>query len=258
MSPAPAAEPLPHTPPPHRADVRDGEPGPAPRSAKAVFFDVDFTLIYPGPMFQGVGYQRFCARYGIDVDPSRFSDAVLSASTVLNEDQDHTYDPDLFVRYTRRIIEGLGGSGEQLDACAKEIYAEWAACHHFFLYDDVTPALQELAARGIKVGLISNSHRCLTSFQQHFELHGLIAVALSSSEHGYLKPHPSIFESALKLLGVAAAESVMVGDSLLHDIEGARRVGMRGILVQRSADASLARSPAVPVIRDLSELPPLL
>ena len=30
--------------------------------------------------------------------------------------------------------------------------------------------------RGIKVGLISNSHRCLASFQQHFELHGLIAA----------------------------------------------------------------------------------
>ena len=28
----------------------------------AVFFDVDFTLIYPGPTFQGAGYQEFCAR----------------------------------------------------------------------------------------------------------------------------------------------------------------------------------------------------
>ena len=56
----------------------------------------------------------------------------------------------MFIRYTRRIIEGLGGSGGQLDACAKEIYAEWAACQHFFLYDDVMPALWELAARDIK------------------------------------------------------------------------------------------------------------
>ena len=241
-----------------RVDTGDGDPGPARLHTKAVFFDVDFTLIYPGPTFQGEGYQRFCARYGIDVDPSRFSEAVLSAAGILSEDRDHTYDADVYVRYTRRIIEGLGGSGGQLDACAKEIYAEWAVCHHFFLYDDVTPALRELAARGIKVGLISNSHRCLASFQQHFELHGLIAAALSSSEHGYLKPHPSIFESALKLIGVDAAESVMVGDSLPHDIEGARRAGMRGILVQRSPDASLEQVPAVPVIRDLSELSSLL
>jgi putative hydrolase of the HAD superfamily len=113
--------------------------------------------------------------------------------------------------------------------------------------------LKELAARSIRVGLISNSHRCLASFQQHFELHGLIAAALSSSEHGYLKPHPSIFESALKLIDVPASESVMVGDSLAHDIEGARRVGMRGVLVDRSP-GRVAAPPEVPVIHDLSEL----
>ena len=225
---------------------------------RAVFFDVDFTLIYPGPTFQGAGYARFCASHGIEVDPTRFSDAVRSASSVLNEEQDHIYRPEIFVRYTRRIIEKMGGTGQALDACATEIYSEWAACQHFFLYDDVGPTLRELAGRGIKVGLISNSHRCLASFQQHFELHGLIAAALSSSEHGYLKPHPSIFESALKLVGVTAAESVMVGDSLPHDIEGARRVGMRGILVQRSADVSESTIPDVPVIHDLSELPALL
>jgi putative hydrolase of the HAD superfamily len=221
---------------------------------RAVFFDVDFTLIYPGPTFQGDGYRRFCARYGIEVDAARFPDAVLGASEILNEEQDHIYNPDIFVRYTRRIIEGMGGAGPRLDACATEIYAEWAACQHFIMYDDVAPVLRELADRGIKVGLISNSHRCMDSFQQHFELHGLVAAALSSSEHGYLKPHPSIFESALKLLGVSAAESVMVGDSLAHDIEGARRVGMRGILVQRSSTGQGPAPADVPVIGSLSEL----
>lgn len=225
---------------------------------KAVCFDVDFTLIYPGPTFQGEGYARFCARHGISVDPSRFSDAVLAASEILDDVQDHIYSPDPFVRYTRRIIEAMGGRGERLDAVAREIYVEWAACQHFFLYDDVTPALGELAARGIKVGLISNSHRSLASFQQHFELHGLIAAAISSSEHGYLKPHPSIFESALTLLGASPAEAVMVGDSLPHDVEGARRAGMRAVLVQRAPQAAVVVPPDVPVIRDLSELPPLL
>ena len=226
--------------------------------AKAVFFDVDFTLIYPGPTFQGDGYARFCARYGIDVDPARFPDAVRAASSILDGVKDHIYDPAIFERYTRRIIEEMGGTGERLDDVAKEVYVEWAACQHFFLYDDVTPALRKLAAAGIKLGLISNSHRCLASFQQHFELHGLIAGAISSSEHGYLKPHPSIFESALKLVGVSAGESVMVGDSLAHDVEGARRVGMRGILVQRSSETLLEAPADVPTIRDLSELPPLL
>ena len=225
---------------------------------RAVFFDVDFTLIYPGPTFQGEGYERFCRRHGIRVDPSRFGAAVLAASSILDEQHDHAYDSGIFIRYTRRIIEAMGGAGDRLDACAGEIYDEWAACRHFFLYDDVPPALRALAARGIKVGLISNSHRSLVSFEQHFDLRGLITGAISSSEHGYLKPHPSIFESALKLVGAEAPESMMVGDSLAHDVEGARRVGMRGVLVQRSQEPPPAVPDGVTVIRDLTQLATLL
>ena len=227
-------------------------------AVRAVFFDVDFTLIYPGPTFQGEGYAVFCRRYGIAVDPARFPSAVIAASSILYDDHNHVYDAGIFVRYTRRIIEEMGGTGETLDACAQEIYSEWAACQHFFLYDDVAPALRELATRGLKIGLISNSHRCLASFERHFSLQGLISAAISSSEHGYLKPHPSIFESALNLAGVSAHESVMVGDSYPHDVEGARHVGMRGILVQRMSRMSAAVASDVPVIRDLSELPALI
>ena len=225
---------------------------------KAVFFDVDFTLIYPGPTFQGEGYAVFCRRFGIAVDPARFPAAVIAASSFLHHEHDHVYDSGIFVRYTRRIIEEMGGTGETLDACAREIYSEWAACQHFFLYDDVAPTLRELATRGLKIGLISNSHRCLASFERHFSLQGLIAAAISSSEHGYLKPHPSIFESALEAAGVSAHESVMVGDSYPHDVEGARRVGMCGVLVQRTPRMSATVPSDVTVIRDLSELPPLI
>lgn len=227
---------------------------------KAVFFDVDFTLIYPGPTFQAEGYQTFCTAHGIDVDPARFGQAVIAASPILHDEEELRYNADLFIRYTRRIIEMMGGVGSAIDACATEIYREWAACQHFFLYDDVTPVLETLATRGHRVGLISNSHRCLASFQQHFELHGLVAAALSSSEHGYLKPHPSIFEAALRLLSVGPEEAVMVGDSLAHDIEGARRVGMRGVLVRRAEPGAdpAAHPPGVPVIRSLTELPGLL
>jgi len=222
----------------------------------AVFFDVDFTLIYPGPTFQDEGYAHFAARFGIAVDRSRFNAAVRAASSILDDAQEHVYDDEIFVRYIRRIVEGMGGTGERLDECAREVYREWAANQHFYLYDDVAPVLTELARRGVKIGLISNSHRCLSSFQQHFELDGLIAAAVSSSEHGYMKPHPSIFEAALTLAGVTAAESVMVGDSLLHDIDGARRVGMRGVLVHRSEESPPETD--VPVIRTMTELLDLL
>jgi HAD superfamily hydrolase (TIGR01662 family) len=223
----------------------------------SLFFDVDFTLIYPGPTFQGEGYRAFCARYGIGVDASRFDNAVRAASSILDAEQDQVYDAGIFVRYICRIIEEMGGGGERMAACATEIYEEWAACQHFVLYDDVAPALWELAGRGLRIGVISNSHRPLESFLSHFELGEVITATVSSSEHGYMKPHPSIFEAALRLMNASAGESVMIGDSLTHDIEGARRVGMHGILVHRSEDPMPAVD-GVPVIRSIAELPALL
>jgi hypothetical protein len=94
------------------------------RPVSAVFFDVDFTLIYPGPTFQGEGYAVFCARYGMTIDPSLFPHAVRVASSILDAAQDHAYDPDIFVCYTRRIIEEMGGTGPRLEECATEIYNE--------------------------------------------------------------------------------------------------------------------------------------
>lgn len=229
----------------------------AVRSAtRAVFFDVDFTLIQPGPAFQGPGYREFCARHGIDVDPAAFDRAVAAAGTMLDADGG-LYDPQVFIDYTRRIIEGMGGSGPELDSAARDIYDQWAACHHFTLYDDVADVLRELHARGLKIGLISNTQRCLASFQSHFSLEGLFAAAVSSASHGYMKPHPSIFETALQQASALPGESVMVGDSLAHDIEGARRLGMRAVLVSRTGTAETC-PPDVPVIRTLRELPPLL
>lgn len=223
---------------------------------RAVFFDVDFTLIRPGRTFQGPGYQEFCARHGVDVDPARFEQAVRDASALL-DGRESAYDPQVFVRYTQRIIEAMGGTGAAVEAAAREIYDAWAECGHFELYEDVPDVLRALRGAGLRIGLISNTARCLTSFQAHFALDGLFDVAISSSEHGYMKPHPSIFEAALNGLGASSGESVMVGDSLLHDVEGARRLGMRAVLVSRAGTRPEC-PPDVPVISTLRDLPPLL
>jgi HAD superfamily hydrolase (TIGR01662 family) len=223
---------------------------------RAVFFDVDFTLIHPGPRFQGVGYRDSCAHYGVIVDVGAFDAAVAAASSSLDA-EGGIYDPDIFIRYTRRIIEGMGGRGDGIDRAARDLYDEWSACHHFTLYEDVADVLRAIHATGVQIGLISNTQRSLASFQTHFELEGLFSAAVSSADHGYMKPHPSIFESALAQVGVAPAQAVMVGDSLAHDIEGARQLGMRAVLVWRSGQP-VACPPDVPVIRTLRDLPALL
>lgn len=231
-------------------------------STAAVFFDVDFTLIAPGPRFQGTGYRDFCARYGMTVDPAKFDAAVASAASLLDTPEEQPYDAELFVAYTRHIIERMGGAGPDIDACAREIYDEWASCRHFELYDDVSATFRVLAAAGVRIGLISNSHRSLTAFEEHFDLRGLIAASVSSSEHGVMKPHPGIFAAALRLVDVPAERSVMVGDSVRHDVDGALRAGMRAVLLNRAARPHAAagelRDRGVPVIGSLTELPPLL
>jgi putative hydrolase of the HAD superfamily len=50
--------------------------------------------------------------------------------------------------------------------------------------------------------------------------------AVFSSEVGKRKPHPAIFERALEALGVAAGDTVFVGDRLLEDVRGAGELGM--------------------------------
>ena len=213
---------------------------------RAIFFDVDFTLIYPGPTFQRDGYARFCAEERLAIDTTQFDEAVAAASFILDEVEEQVYDPNLFIHYTATIIEHMGGRGAHVVRVAERIYQQWASNHHFEIYDDVAPVLAELAAAGFVLGVISNSHRSLDAFKMHFKLDSLIGTTISSAEHGFMKPHRSIFEAALRHAGVNPAEAVMVGDSLKADIEGARAAGMRGILLRRSGER-----PASP-LRDIS------
>ncbi len=225
---------------------------------KAVFFDVDFTLIYPGPTFQAEGYRRACAAHGIDVDPARFDAATAASSFILDEVEEQIYTHDLFVHYTASIIEHMGGRGEKVIEAAREIYDQWSVNHHFELYDDVAPVLTQLSKSGLIVGAISNSHRSLDAFCEHFSLRELITVSVSSAAHGYMKPHRSIFDAALTKAGVRPEEAVMVGDSIKHDIDGALAIGMRAVLLRRSGEVPADLPGGLPVIQTLTMLPSVI
>ncbi len=221
---------------------------------RAIFFDVDFTLIFPGPTFQGEGYERFCRAHGVSVDAARFDAAVAASSFILDEVEEPVYDDELFVHYTATIIEHMGGRGVGVIRAAREIYRQWASNHHFELYDDVEPTLAALAGRGLVIGVISNSHRSLAAFSEHFALERYIAIAISSAEHGYMKPHRSIFEAALERAGARPEEAVMVGDSLRADIEGALAVGVRAVLLRRSGDRPAHLPDGVSIITSLRDV----
>lgn len=225
---------------------------------KAVFFDVDFTLIFPGPTFQAEGYRRACAAHGIEIDPAKFDAATAASSFILDEVEEQIYRHDVFIHYTASIIEKMGGRGAKVTDVAREIYDQWSVNHHFELYEDVAPMMDELRKRTLIVGLISNSHRSLDAFREHFSLADVISVSVSGAEHGFMKPHRSIFERALERANVAAADTLMVGDSFKHDIEGALNAGWRAVLLKRSGEVPDALPDGLPVITTLADLFPLI
>jgi HAD superfamily hydrolase (TIGR01549 family) len=218
---------------------------------RAVVFDVDFTLAKPGPDLGPEGYRSLGHRYGLELDPSRYDDARRAAIAGLERHPELDHDEEIWVLFTERIMQGMGGRGDTRGA-AVEMTAAWSEAEHFELYDDALPVLEVLRGQGLKLGLLSNTARDLPAFAAH---HGLPADALLTSHaHGKEKPHATIFQRILDLLDVAAEESVMVGDTLEDDIQGARAIGMRAVLVDRGR-----RYPDTPGrLENLLELPAVL
>ncbi len=110
---------------------------------------------------------------------------------------------------------------------------DFTLCRNFELFEDALPVLDELRGAGLRLGLVSNGIRDLSEFVVHHRLD--VDAVVGSRAHGFVKPHPTIFEAALQQLGVAAAEAAMVGDSIEEDVEGARALGMRAILLDRES-----------------------
>ena len=197
---------------------------------EAVVFDVDFTLAKPGPDLGPEGYRRLGARFGLDLDPSRYDDARRAAIATLKRHPELDHDEEIWVLFTERIIQGMGGAGDTY-ACAVEMTRAWEHADHFELYEDALPVLDELRSHSLKLGLLSNTSRDLDDFVAH---HGIeVDAILTSRVHGKSKPHETIFRAMLEKLEVEPAVAVMVGDSPEDDVAGARAVGMRAWLVDR-------------------------
>ena len=219
---------------------------------RAVLFDVDFTLARPGPELMPEGYVTCGARYGLELDPSRYADARDAAFVDLQHHPELDHDEQIWVAFTERIVVGMGGSTPAAHEVAVELTSRWAQHTNFELYDDTLPTLRRLRAQRIKIGLVSNSARDVREFAVH---HGLdIDAGISSFHHGKTKPHASIFRAVLDLLEVEPHDAVMVGDTVADDIDGARAVGLHAILVDR-----LGVYPDFePRLEDLRGLPGLL
>ncbi len=143
----------------------------------------------------------------------------------------------------RATLEACGLEGDAVVDRAVAIWAEEERAS-FRLFPDVLPALEALAAAGIRVGMVTNGASVVQREKLDATgLTGRLDPLIISSEVGVKKPDPAIFEVALARGGVLAAEALLVGDHLWHDVAGAMAVGIRGVWLDRRGTGREADQP---------------
>jgi len=95
--------------------------------------------------------------------------------------------------------------------------------------------LAEIHALGLRNVIASNTYwRDAESYWEDFRLLGMaqhIDAIVTSVDAGHLKPHPAVFELAVRRAGVGPEQCVVIGNREANDIEPALALGMRTILV---------------------------
>ncbi len=237
---------------------------------RTVLFDVDYTLLKPGDVFQAQGYRRNGEEFGLRLDPARWPLAVRAAAQVVwahRARDGHEHDMELIPAVTRAIVDQLAGdelipeTAAAREACARHVAQEWWRLENYSLYDDVLPCFSALHAAGLRIGLVSNTSRSLGEVVSRFGLTEYVDACLASADIGVMKPDPAIFTAALQELSAVAAQTAMVGDSLHDDVHGALAAGLGlAVLLDRG---DLDETPGTqrrhePTIASLRQLPPLL
>lgn len=125
---------------------------------------------------------------------------------------------------------------------------------------EARPMLHALRDRGLRTGLLSNTHWPRERHEEWLARDGLLDLLdarVYTSDLDHVKPHPDAFDALLDAVGVAADEAVFVGDRLHDDVYGAKAIGMRGVWVRNDAVPSYDVEPDG-VIDELGELVPLV
>jgi putative hydrolase of the HAD superfamily len=143
------------------------------------------------------------------------------------------------------------------DTLLEAYYTAWDP--HTFTDPDAIPLLGELRARGIKTGVLSNTMWPRSAHERVFRRDNVLHLfdgAVYSSEIPWTKPHPEAFRAAMAAVGVAdPASCVFVGDRPYDDVHGAKRAGMRAVLIPHSAVPPYDGAVPDAVITRLADLP---
>lgn len=208
----------------------------------AVVFDVGETLLDDTREFAA-----WADWIGV---PRHTFSAVLGAVTAQGRNNAETFDyfqPGFNLAAERQRREDAG-VGERIDDDD--------------LYADVRPALAELRARGLWVGIAGNQTVKAARLLRALNLP--VDVIATSGEWGVAKPDPRFFDRVAAFAPAARRDIVYVGDHRDNDIVPARAAGLRTALIRRGPWGHLWAGDRVVLdaadwrVDSLAELPDLL
>jgi putative hydrolase of the HAD superfamily len=214
---------------------------------RAITFDVGGTLIEPWPSVGHV-YADVAARFGVNG----------IAAAWLTENFRRAWKARVAFDYAQEswfaiVRATFGAHAAKLPPeFFPAVYNRFATAEVWRIYDDVWPTLETLAARGVRLGVISNWDDRLRPLLQNLQLTRHFSSIVVSCEVAATKPNPRLFAKAAAELGVAPTEMLHIGDSFEMDALGAQHFGAVGRQIVRHKPPTDAWQ--VGALTDLCEL----
>jgi HAD superfamily hydrolase (TIGR01509 family) len=213
---------------------------------KAIFFDVGNTLLFPDrdtilrSLYQRKVVPSLEQWHAIERETKKtFDDLVQHGGLV-----DHSF----WRMFYARLLQELGSEDDALRAELVD------ATRHSANWCKIRPGTREILERLGKrytLGVISNADGKIAAVLERCGIADCFQSITDSGLVGQEKPHPVIFDVALRDMKVAAEESLYVGDVYSVDYMGAKRAGMRAILFDA---AGAYRGMEWPRVESLEEL----
>lgn len=230
---------------------------------RAVFLDIGDTVMRPNPSWEAV-YALAFREFGINVEMADLHAALRRAYHHGGWGMEGGFEPNEETSFQRTVeIDAAAIAELGLDPMPESFYRRLAelfmVTSHWHIFPDAYPTLRAIQQRGLTVGAVSNWVWNLPELLHSLDLVQHFDFIAASARIGFEKPHPKIFEWALQQAGVAPSSVIHVGDHVDADVEGARGVGIEGVLIDRAMRYAPDEVPdGVPVIHSLEELLPIL
>ena len=211
---------------------------------RVVFFDAAGTLIHTREP-AGLSYAKIAERFGARVDERQVIDSfrrtfAAAPGLAFGPGHDAARLRELEHEWWRRLVwatfEGLADFPD-FDAYFDALFAFFADPANWVSDPEASLLLAALRHSGIEIGVISYFDYRIYAILDQLRLTRYLETITISSEAGYAKPAPEIFQIALERHGLSAAEALHVGDVEALDVVGARAAGIAAILIEPDAVA---------------------